>query len=314
MKLSKEKLDILKKVVALALLALAVGLIYFRLRNLDVGELKDALRNIPGNKMLLALLLIAVDYLLLSGFDLMSLRYIGKDLPFRKVFCSSYISYTFNFNFGSWIAGFPFRYRVYSLWGLSATDITKILAVSIASNWIGYLAVAGFAFIFGQHTLLASWISTYGLKAIGVACLIAVVVYLVLCVRKLSFRIRQWSLEIPSWKFATLQILLGGCHWIVTSMILYVLWTGEAEFSQILITYLAAAIAGVIAHIPAGLGVTEAVFLTAFSGQVTDALVVATILVFRLLYHVVPLIFAFGIYIGIELMKRKSQVGKLRPT
>lgn len=310
MKLSEGKKNFLKKFLTVALLTLAVVLIFNRLRNLDLEQLKVALLNIPPKKVFLALILIVVDYLLLSTFDLMSLRHIDKDLPFRKVFCSSFVSYTFNFNFGSLIAGFPFRYRVYSLWGLSAGDVTKIIAISIASNWIGYLAVAGFAFTFGEHTLLASWMSNYGLKALGLGCLASVLVYLILCFRKASLSFRDHSLDIPSPQFAALQIFVGGIHWIVTSMILFVLWPVDVSFSQILITYIAAAIAAVIVHIPAGLGVTEAVFLTAFSGQVPDALIVASILVFRILYHMIPLLFAFGFYLVIEFMKRRSTMAK----
>ena len=60
---------------------------------------------------------------------------------------------------------------------------------------------------------------------------------------------------------------------------------------------LVAAVAGVIAHVPAGLGVLEAVFIALLSHRVPQAELLAALLAYRALYYLVPLALAFGLFL-----------------
>ncbi len=59
-------------------------------------------------------------------------------------------------------------------------------------------------------------------------------------------------------------------------------------------------VAGVVAHIPAGLGVLETVFLGLLQGQIPQGSLVAALLAYRTLYYLIPLVLAVITYLVLE--------------
>jgi hypothetical protein len=57
---------------------------------------------------------------------------------------------------------------------------------------------------------------------------------------------------------------------------------------------LIAAIAGVMLHVPAGLGVTEAVFVAMLSHKVPEHQLIGALLAFRALFYLLPLVVVEG--------------------
>ena len=71
---------------------------------------------------------------------------------------------------------------------------------------------------------------------------------------------------------------------------------------------LVSSIAGVIVHIPAGIGVLEAVFIALLAGEHTSkGSIIAALLAYRVLYYFIPLLLALICYLLLE-----SQAKKLR--
>lgn len=295
----------------MVLLIVAVVLIGRRLSGLDLAAVQDALSRFSLLNSSLVLLLVALDYLVLACYEVMAARYAGVNLPVQRVMYTSFICYTFNFNMGSLIGGVGFRYRLYNLWGVPLSKVTKILIVCVTTNWLGFAMVTAFTFFYGDLGPLERWLSDTGLTLLGVGCLSLVVSYLLLGrFYRGRLRIRQWQLEIPGWRFGAVQISLATLHWLLTSGMIYLLWWGDERvaFAQIVPTYLSAAIAGAVAHIPAGLGVIEAVFLTSFAGELEDAFIVAGILMFRCLYHLLPFFLALILYGYLEFRLRRERL------
>jgi len=64
---------------------------------------------------------------------------------------------------------------------------------------------------------------------------------------------------------------------------------------------LISSIAGVIIHIPAGIGVLEAVFLALLRGEhAGHGQIIAALLAYRVLYFIVPLLLALVLYLWLE--------------
>ncbi|MNN89516.1 Inner membrane protein YbhN [compost metagenome] len=74
----------------------------------------------------------------------------------------------------------------------------------------------------------------------------------------------------------------------------------EAFYPSILGILLISCVAGVITHIPAGLGVLETVFLALLHGQLSQGSLVAALLGYRTLYFLLPLIVAVIAYLILE--------------
>src|SRR5207248_7764969 len=82
------------------------------------------------------------------GYDALSLRYVGRVLSYRRIARASFISYAVSHNLGfAWLTGGSVRYRLYSSWGLSALEVTKVVAFAGATFWLGFLAVGGLSFL-----------------------------------------------------------------------------------------------------------------------------------------------------------------------
>jgi hypothetical protein len=72
------------------------------------------------------------------------------------------------------------------------------------------------------------------------------------------------------------------------------------DYASVLSVFLVAAVAGVLTHVPAGLGVLEAVFMALLSQRIAAAELLAALLAYRALYYLVPLAVAVPILLLIE--------------
>jgi len=84
----------------------------------------------------------------MTGYDFLALKYINHPLPYIKTAFASFVGYAFSNNIGlSMLAGGSVRYRLYSAWGLSVYEITKVVLFCTATLWLGFLTLAGIIFL-----------------------------------------------------------------------------------------------------------------------------------------------------------------------
>ena len=115
--------------------------------------------------------------------------------------------------------------------------------------------------------------------------------------------------QFPSLKLAAVQIFLSCLQWGVMALIIYSFvyyFRIDITYGQVLFTYLMASMVGLITHIPAGLGVVEAIFLKLRLNVNSEDLVIALIC-FRIVYYLIPLLIALPSYLYLEyFQKRRS--------
>ena len=88
--------------------------------------------------------LVVVSYLIYGCYDLLARFYCGgHKLAKRQVMLVSFICYAFNLTLSTWVGGIGMRYRLYSRLGLPGSTITRIFSLSITTNWLGYILLAG---------------------------------------------------------------------------------------------------------------------------------------------------------------------------
>jgi len=87
----------------------------------------------------------------------------------------------------------------------------------------------------------------------------------------------------------------------------------KIAYADVLTVLLIGAIAGVVAHVPAGLGVFEFVFVALLSHLVSEGQLIGALLVYRAIYYIVPLAIAAVVYLFMELHARKKRVSARRP-
>ncbi len=120
--------------------------------------------------------------------------------------------------------------------------------------------------------------------------------------------IKGQKLVLPSWKFALAQMLISSVNWMVMGAIIWLLLGQSVNYFFVLGVLLVSSIAGVIVHIPAGIGVLEAVFIALLAEEHTSkGSIIAALLAYRVLYYFIPLLLALICYLLLE-----SQAKKLR--
>ena len=305
-----RKWRLLSRFLSLGLLILVPLMLFLLVRNLDWQEVKQALYAYSPGTLLAGIGISLASYVVFSSFDLLSRTYTGHTLPARQVLPLAFVCYAFNLNLGSWVGGVALRYRLYSRLGLDIATITRILSMSLITNWLGFFVLGGVIFCLGLLELPESWsIGAKGLRLCGVLLLLISFAYLSACAfaPKRTWHWRGHRISLPSLRFALLQAGLGALNWMLMAGVIYLLLPEQAFYFSVLGILLISSIAGVITHIPAGLGVTEAVFLAMLQHQFSTGTILAAMIGYRALYFLVPLGIACAAYLVLEKRAKKMQ-------
>lgn len=292
-----------KRLLTLFFLLLVPTLLYLLARNLDWNEVEQSLRSYSLLTLLVGVALAAGSHLAFASYDLLGKAYTGHDLPTRQVIPIALVCYAFNLNFTTWVGGVALRYRLYTRLGLGTGTITRIFSLGILTNWVGYMALAGVIFALRLVQLPESWaLGVTGLQVIGFLLLGVAGAYLGACrfAKRRDWSWREHSITLPSFRLALLQLCLGASNWSLMALLVYWLLPSEAFYPTILGVLLISSIAGVITHIPAGLGVLETVFLALLHDQFSQGSLVAALFAYRVLYFLLPLLLASLIYLVLE--------------
>jgi uncharacterized membrane protein YbhN (UPF0104 family) len=176
------------------------------------------------------------------------------------------------------------------------------------TNWLGYLVLAGAVFCFFPMVLPPDWkMDGEGLRVLGALLLAAGAAYLGLCAiaRQHTWRLRGHELDTPSLRMALLQLALSMLNWSLIGGMIWLLLQRQLPYHEVLAVALVAAVAGVITHVPGGLGVLEAVFLALLGHRAPQGTLLGALLAYRAIYYLLPLILAALTYVATELRARQ---------
>ncbi|WP_442107656.1 lysylphosphatidylglycerol synthase transmembrane domain-containing protein [Pseudomonas sp. NUPR-001] len=292
-----------RQLLTLGFFVLVPVLLYSLLKDLDWQELRHALTAYRWQTLALAALISACSFALFSSFDLIGRRYSGHHLPATQVLPLAFVCYAFNLNLSAWVGAIALRYRLYSRLGLPVATITKILSLGLLTNWTGYLCLAGTLFLCGlPHLPPGLEMGSSGLHLIGLLLVLMVLGYLLACrfARRRAWQLRQHEITLPSLPMATLQLLMGASNWALMALVVYTLLPDKVGYPTILAVLMISSIAGVITHIPAGVGVLETVFLTLLHGHYSQGTLLAALIGYRTVYFLMPLLVAGVVYLLLE--------------
>ncbi|WP_456309536.1 lysylphosphatidylglycerol synthase domain-containing protein [Serratia proteamaculans] len=293
-----------RKVLTWLFFIAVIVLLVVYARQVNWADVWNVVVNYNRLAILGSLALVVVSYLTYGLYDLIGRAYCGHKLEKRQVMLVSFICYAFNLTLSTWVGGVAMRYRLYSRLGLDGSTITRIFSLSIATNWLGYVLVAGVVFSAGMVSVPGGWFIGAGtLRITGFALLAFVVAYLALCAfsKKRRWTIKGQKLALPSLRMALIQFAVSSANWLVMGAIIWLLLMQKVDFPQVLGVLLISSIAGVIIHIPAGIGVLEAVFLALLRGEpISHGAIIAALLAYRVLYFIAPLLLALVLYLWLE--------------
>jgi phosphatidylglycerol lysyltransferase len=282
--------------------ALAAGMLYWQLRNYSLVEIARTLWNIPLGNLVLALLSAFLGYVSLSIYDYLALRYVGKMVTWWKWMLAGMLGFAISNNAGhAVVSGSAIRYRLYTRWRIRGGEIVKIMTFSGFTYFMGSVAtmVIGYFLapreLFTQTTLGS--IGIYGLFLFSSASLGAYFAMTVLF-RDKKIKIGSLDFKIPSTTAAMQQTLLGAIDSVFNGLVLYFVMIPfvDVPFGTFIGIFVIAQVAGVFSQVPGGIGVFETIFMMALPGDFNKAALFASLLAYRIIYFVLPLAGAGGLF------------------
>jgi uncharacterized membrane protein YbhN (UPF0104 family) len=303
--------------MGLLLLAAAVFVLWSELRGHSLQEIMAELRAFPRVRLLLALAATVLGYLALVGYDIISLAALGYRLPFRSVAYAAFLGYAFANSLPlSVVTGATVRYRLYSDWGIAEGEAARVVTLNTVTYVIGLLATAGLAFAV-QPVLVPGFLRLplHTARPLGFVCLAMVVAYLLWSSRPGGdLRIWRWELPRPTLRRALAQIAVSAADWVFSGAALYVLLPHRVPFHVFFAVFLLGQIAALVAQVPAGLGVFEAVVLWSLRPAIPAPALLIGLVGYRAIYFLLPLLLATGMWVLREarLWYRKSRAASGR--
>lgn len=303
----------LPALLGLVLFLVALAVLRAELRAVRWDEITRDILGTAPLRLALAVLLTALNYLVLTGYDLIAFRYIGKALPRRRIAVAAFLAYAVANNVGvAMLSGASVRYRFYSRWGVTAEELSRIVFSYSVTFWLGLLALGGFAFVVSP---LAGDPALPGRGVLVVAgCLLiaAVVGYLAAtAIRTEPLRIRRFVLPLPGPAIAVQQLLVSSADWALAGAVLYVLLpAGHLSFFAFLGAFLIAILVGMVSHVPGGVGVFEGLMVVLLRNSISSGELLPALVVFRGVYYLLPFAVALLGLVGDEIYQRRAHVAR----
>jgi phosphatidylglycerol lysyltransferase len=294
-------------VLGLLLFAAAGYVLHNQLRGVSYREVRATLATLPRTALLASVLICAVNYFILTGFDLLGFYYIGRKVTWWKVSIASFTGYAISNSVGfALISGTSVRYRFYSRWGLTAGEISRIVLFYFGTFWLGLLVLGGWSLALDPHpTLNAAWDVTA--RVLGWALLVSAVLYLTAsAVWRRPIRFMRWTFELPPPLIVSLQFVLSTIDWALAAGIFYVLIPhSQLSFAEFMSAFLTAQMIGLLSHVPGGAGVFEGTMAVLLGGYLTPEQLLSSLVLYRLVYYVGPLGVALMILVADEVRQRR---------
>jgi phosphatidylglycerol lysyltransferase len=303
---------------SLLVIGLFVGALYILHRWLETYSIEDirrALGRLPASQLVAAGVVGAASYWLLTLYDVLALRHLNRSLPYRWVALTAFTSYAFSHSFGfATIVGGSIRYRLYSPLGLSMLDVAQTTLFVVTTFTIGLIIVLPIVLAVEPMALVALNLPAETGTALGIIGLIALVAYLA-AGWWLHKPLRVWGHDIafPRPGIALGQVVLGLCDLMLAAAVLYLCLPPSpgTDYLDVLVIFGLALIAGIISHVPGGLGVFDAIVLVGLSGTMAGDDIVAGLLVFRVIYYLAPLIIAGLLFGFLEALRARARLSNL---
>ncbi|MET0568078.1 MAG: UPF0104 family protein [Hyphomicrobiaceae bacterium] len=305
------------KAAGLALNVMVVSIAFFvlyrTLGNVDLQKVWATMSETSPWTIALSGLLVAAGYVTMTLYDYFALRTIARrDVPYRTAALAGFTSYAIGHNMGATalVAG-AVRLHVYSAWGLSVVEVAKIAFITGLTFWLGNTFALGLVLTFAPDLAAAvTRLEPPINQVLGAVALTMIAGYVAwLLPGSRALRHREWRMALPNTPMTLVQIGIGCLDLAAGALAFYVLLPeGPAiGFAVVAVAFLVATLLGFISHAPGSLGVFDTAMLVALSQYPAEHLL-ATLLTFRCLYFILPLIVAVAILAAreAEFVQRRS--------
>lgn len=302
----------------LALLAGALVILDRWLDRYSISDIRQAIGRIGSGQLVQASVTAAVSYALLTLYDVLALHHLRRDLPYRWVAFTAFTSYAFSHSLGfASIIGATVRYRLYAPLGLTAVDVAQVTLFVVTTFTLGLAVVMPIAMLLDPTAFQALHLTKESSVLLGVAALalLAAYVFAGAWLRR-PLRIFGHEVAFPRPPIAAGQLLLGLVDLGLASGVLYLCLppSETVGYLDVVVAFGLALVAGIISHVPGGLGVFDAIVLVTLTPEMAGSDVMAGLLVFRIIYYLAPLMLAGLMFGAVEAFQARRHISGVSRT
>ena len=293
--------------LSVGIAALAVYVLTRTLLTIDMAKLRSAIAETSAERITSALALTAISFLALTGYDALALRQLKLRVPYPTTALASFTSYAISFTLGfPLITAGTVRYWIYSTKGLSAGKVASLTVIAGLTFWLGMALVIGIGFAVRPGGVShIDHLSPLVNRMIGIAIIAALATYLLWTAKgHRQATIQGFKLELPGLWLTLGQICLGLVDLCAAAGVLYVLLSPprQIDYLTFVTVYVFGSLLGIASNAPGGIGVFEATMLKTVPAQETSLF--AALLLFRIIYYLVPFVLALAMLGAHESIKR----------
>ncbi|HKQ60959.1 MAG TPA: bifunctional lysylphosphatidylglycerol flippase/synthetase MprF [Candidatus Polarisedimenticolaceae bacterium] len=315
----RSRLSIVLRVWVPALIATVVfvaaaWVLHRELRAVRYRQLAEALSALPRSRLAWAAILAALDYVVLTCYDQLAFVYLGRRVGRLRIALAAFVAYAVSHSVGlTALSGTSVRWRFYSRLRLGLEELSRVFLFNWITFWLGLLVLGGFTLVLESPPELETTASHVSLRLVGLVLLGLATVYAVGALfGRGTLRFGRFVLPVPSRGTVALQFALSLLDWTLVAGVLYALLPADSvPFGRLLGAFLAAQILGLISHVPGGLGVFESTMLLLLRPYLGALELLPSLLLFRVIYYLAPLVLALGVLLADELVLRREHVRRL---
>jgi phosphatidylglycerol lysyltransferase len=297
----------------------ALWVIYRTLREIRLVDVWEQVISLPFSSVILGILITATAYCIVTVYDVLALKHIDRHIPFPRVALAGFLACAFSTNLGfAIVTGGAIRYRIYSMSGLSALEIAGITTMCALTASLGLGFIMMLSMLFGSDQIADSALHMpeslrHTLGGLMLACMALYIAFA--AYKPVNLRIMGWSVPLPSARTAAAQIALGTVDLMLIGTLIYVLLPDGpgVGFLTFVGVFCLAFIAGVLSHVPGGIGVFESVMLVGLP-TVSPTILLGALVLFRCFYYLLPLSLAAIVLAIHEIGMHKTRITTARNT
>lgn len=288
-------------------LAAALYTLFNMIKDVDIDRVLGAIAATPVMHIVVAGLFVVCAYLTLTCYEFFALRAIGRqDLSYRLAAFANFTAFSIGHNIGATVfSGGVIRFRIYSAYGLSVVDVTKVAFITGLTFWLGNAFVLGVTSLYDTVAVGAvDQLPPAVNRGLAAALVLGIGIYLAwLSFAPRTFGLSGWKVVLPNVPLTLVQIGIGALDLGCSATVMYMLLPSHPPiaFIHLLVIFVFATLLGFASHTPGGLGVFDATMLFALP-QFDKGELLATLLLFRLLFYIAPLCLALVLFAGREIV------------
>lgn len=280
-----------------------------------------SLSRVSAQAYALAALSTLMAYVALAWYDRIALIHLNrqKDISWTYIATCSFVTYALGHNLGASVfSGGLVRLRAYGAMGLNVAEVTILVALCSFTFAYGTVLLTGVVFLLEPQIvqnldeLIPRLVMPESLvRLIGAVMLLLCALYVIGSWRGFKpLTIRKFHIFYPGLPVVARQLIAAPLELIAAAGIIYFALpeAGNPGFMIVLGAFLLSFSAGLLSQTPGGIGVMEAVFLAVIN-TVPPSDVIAALLIWRLMYLLIPLAASLPVIVAFERaqMRRTSR-------